>query len=209
MIYKMDEQSKVWDEIYSGLEIEYEELLRKDLRSLIIRMNDLDVSKILDLGCGYGHWSIILAKVGFDVVAADISKEAIEHLRSELENRDLDIRTEVIRADDIDSLEEEFDGVISNSVLDHMMLEDTKKVISKMENIMEKDGRAYLTFDCLEEESDYETLEDGTRMYKKGMKKGTLWRYYSEKEIKEICSQFDILELNELENGKREVWLRK
>lgn len=209
LFYEMVEQSEVWDRIFSTAKIDYDELLRDDLSPIMRKLKNYDVEKILDLGCGYGHWSMILAKTGFDVVSVDISGEAIEHLRGEIEERDIELRTEVLDAENIDSLDERFSCVISNSVLDHMNLNDAIKVLGKIEDILIESGIAYLTFDGKEEESNYETLEDGTRSYLDGIKEGTLWRFYTDEEIKDICSRFELLEFDVSKNGKREVWLRK
>ncbi len=199
-----------WDRIFKKTDVDYSRLVERDLSDIIRKLKGYSVKKVLDLGCGYGHWSIIIAKEGFDVMAVDISSEAISRLDSYISEIELDIKTKVMPAQRLNRLDEKFDCIISNSVLDHLKYSDTEKVVSHIKKKLNKDGIAYVSFDGKDKSHDrYKSLEDGTRVYQEGRKKGMKWRYYSEEEIIDLFSDMKIIELNRTQSGKRGIWVVK
>ncbi|MBA7553724.1 hypothetical protein ES705_46323 [subsurface metagenome] len=56
---------------------------------------------------------------------------------------------------------------------------------------------------------DFVLLNDGTRNYIRGKFKNMLWRYGTDKEIKDLCKDFTIMEFNKRKNGRRNVWIKK
>ena len=167
--------------------------------------------KVLDLGCGLGRWSVTLARTGFQVKAVDISSEAIKKVQTWAKKEDLSIETQVVAGQELDSGNNSFDVIICNSVLDHMPLSEAQKVMLSLERILKPGGIAYISFDGLEKEDqkEYVLLKDETRRYVSGKRKGMLWRFYSDEEIKGLCKKMKMLEFRIRKNGKREVWLSR
>lgn len=68
--------------------------------------------KVLEIGCGTGAISILLAKKGCKVTATDISKEALEvaKINAKLNNVELDLR----HGDLFEPVKEKFDVIIFN-----------------------------------------------------------------------------------------------
>lgn len=152
-----------------------------------------------------------MANAGFRVKAVDISSVAINKLQRWARNEGLSIDTEVCLAQRVNLISEEFDAVICNSVLDHMPYADAVKVIENIKKILKKSGIAFISFDGEDKENENElvVLSDGTRKYIKGKRKGMLWRFYTNEEIKILCKDMEIDEFIEKCNGKRIVWIRK
>lgn len=80
-------------------------------------------SRVLDLGCGVGRTTRVLADEGFDVVGVDISAEMVE--RANRVHPDLDVR--VGDAADLDFEDESFDYVLfSYTGLDYLHPEENR-----------------------------------------------------------------------------------
>jgi len=209
------EIKEFWENCFKRSNIDFKILARRDLSDIIERLNQYQVKRVLDLGCGFGHWSIVLSKAGFRVTAVDISSEAIRRVKTWANEERLSIDTKVCLAQEIHSLmDKDFDAVICNSVLDHMTFADASKVMQGIKDVLKPGGIAYLSFDGLEEgeeegEKEFVVLEDGTRKYTKGNRKGMLWRFYTNEEIRILCKYMEIIEFVEKCNGKREVWVRR
>lgn len=205
------EVKQFWESCFAETDFDFKPLARKDFSNIIERLRECHAKMVLDLGCGFGHWSIALAKAGFQVKAIDISSKAIEKLQEWASEEKLSIDTEVCPAQEINLIDEKFDAVICNSVLDHMPFADAFKVMFNIKDIIKPNGIVYISFDGLEEENgeEFVMLSDGTRIYAKGEREGILWRFYTNEEIKTLCKDMEILKFIEKKNGKREAWVRK
>ena len=54
---------------------------QEDMRKVIRLLKKQGVKRVLDLGCGTGRHTIMLAKAGFDVYGTDVSKEGLKLTR--------------------------------------------------------------------------------------------------------------------------------
>ena len=209
---KKQKSRSFWNRCYVKARYDYKRLARKDWSNLIKRLKRNEVIKVLDLGCGYGTWSIVMARAGFKVKAIDISKIAVGNLKKWAAEENLRIRTQVSSVQKLKTIEK-FNAIICNSVLDHLSLDDAKTAINKIRNMLNHNGLAYISFDGPSEDEEdkkgFMLLDDGTRYYTKGKFKDMLWRYYSDKEIKDLLRAFKILEFRVAKNGRRYVWIKK
>jgi 2-polyprenyl-3-methyl-5-hydroxy-6-metoxy-1,4-benzoquinol methylase len=198
-----------WEKCFDKSDCDYQRLAEKDWKPLIQWLHENDVRNILDLGCGYGHWSIVLARAGFSVKAVDYARSAIGILKKWSTEESLVIDCEINTVQDIIS-ESEFDAVICNSVLDHMMREDAQVAMSNIGRVLKRGGIAYVSFDGPEKDSDtYTILDDGTRHYIAGEFKNMLWRFYTDEEIRGLCGNFRVMRFNTQHSGKRDIWIQK
>ena len=101
-------------------------------------------SRILDLACGYGRFSIEMASRGYDVIGLDYSKELLEIGRSEAARRN--VKVEFVLGDmRAINYSNEFDGVLcwANS-FGFFSDEENAKVLQSIARCLRRDGRLLL-----------------------------------------------------------------
>lgn len=88
---------------------------------IVERLNELDVSsgnlRALDLGCGGGRHSELLASRGFDVTSVDINPAMLEATKERLNKSGYCTTTKTMSVDRLDFEDEIFDVVVSTGVL--------------------------------------------------------------------------------------------
>ena len=89
-------------------------------------------AKILDVGCGYGYWSMQFAKDNFDVIGIDISKETVKNAKLLAKKKKYKINYLVKAAENM-QFKNEFDLAVSVSALQHII--DNKKWEIALENV--------------------------------------------------------------------------
>jgi 2-polyprenyl-3-methyl-5-hydroxy-6-metoxy-1,4-benzoquinol methylase len=101
-------------------------------------------SKILDLACGYGRFSIELASKGYKVVGLDYSSELLQIARSEAERRNVEV--EFVQGDMRQiKYSGEFDGVLcwANS-FGFFSDSDNERVLRLIAGSLRREGRLLL-----------------------------------------------------------------
>ncbi|MDD5340832.1 MAG: signal peptidase II [Patescibacteria group bacterium] len=89
--------------------------------------------RVLDVGCGEGRNAIFLAEEGFEVTGIDISEEAIVRLQNSAHERNLQIKTFTVDANNFE-FNENYDVIISTAVLHLIKREDLSKLILKIQS---------------------------------------------------------------------------
>lgn len=95
--------------------------------------------EILDLGCGTGFMSCLLAKKGYKTTAVDMSTERLSLFREKAEKLNIEIKNN----DLFEFNENNFDLVICQEVIEH--LPDYTKLIDKIEFFLKSGGYAIIT----------------------------------------------------------------
>lgn len=120
-----------------------------DFRRLALRAlvgGHLLPGKTLDLGCGYGHLSMELARRGYPVTAVDISPAMIESLRARAHG--LPLRAETLAAEEIDRLSDgPFMNIVSLDVLEH--IPQDARLLRSLFNRLQEGGRLILVVPAL------------------------------------------------------------
>jgi 2-polyprenyl-3-methyl-5-hydroxy-6-metoxy-1,4-benzoquinol methylase len=95
---------------------------------------------LLDIGCGTGNLSIEFAKLGYDVVATDLSEEMLNIVDYRAKQEEVDIDIEIY--DLLDPIDYEFDVVIASmDVLNHLSdLEDVEFGFTNIYNSISDNG---------------------------------------------------------------------
>lgn len=100
--------------------------------------------KILDVGCGAGFFSILLAKEGHKVVGTDLTKEMIEQSEILAREEKVDCHFIVMDAEKLEFQAESFDVVISRNLT--WTLPNAKKAYREWFRVLKKGG-ILLNFD--------------------------------------------------------------
>jgi SAM-dependent methyltransferase len=187
------------------------ELPPDSLARILERLNPETCRDVLDLGCGYGRWSVALAREGFNLTSVDISPEALGILEDRARESSLQVRT-VARSVDEYVNPDSYDLVLCVSVLDHMPLSWAERAVENIRLSLRRGGLLYATFDHLDPEDEskaFEILPDSTRLHTSGDEEGLLWRFFSNSEIEALLASFELLSFERAESGSRRAWGRK
>ena len=152
-----------WDTLYQSQRVEtmpwYNENfdfdLEKELDERMIINNTNDSIKFLDLGTGPATQAIWLAKRGFKVIGSDLSEAAINRAREIYANEE---NVNFIVDDILNSKfkDNEFDYIFDRGCFHVLLPADRQKYISKIKQILKKDGILFLK--CF---SDKEPRQEG------------------------------------------------
>jgi len=96
---------------------------------------------VLDLGCGAGRHCIYMAKNNFDVVGVDVSKSALKIAKEWVRRENL-TNAAFVQASmtNIPFSGNQFDGVISVSVIHHALKRNIAKAVDEIYRILKKNG---------------------------------------------------------------------
>lgn len=213
MLPTLHETRQFWDSVFLRSVRKGATAGGRDLSGVVEFLRSYGVVSVLDAGCGFGHWSLSLARAGFQLTATDISSEAVRMVENQSRQEGLSITAEVCAMQELEHLGRRFDAIVCNSVLDHMPPHDAALAVRNISQVVEPGGIAYLSFDGLKEMFAEEARQivvhgDGTWQYMSGDRKGMVWRYYQDEEIRQLCLGMEVLEFDTGAHGQRKVWLK-
>lgn len=122
----------------------------------------LNGPKILDVGCGPGHYSSYFIDKGFEVKAIDNSSTM---LRIAI-NRDPRIKTRKLDMTKLDYGNKEFDGLWVCASLPHILKKNVKSVLLDFRRILKNDGCLFVNAIIGHQEHRIETNEEMGENYK-------------------------------------------
>lgn len=88
---------------------------KKELKTFLPKLSKGKL-KILDVGCGAGFFSILLAKMGHEVTGVDLTPDMITHSRELAEEEGVSCTFEVMDAENPDFPDETFDVIVSRNL---------------------------------------------------------------------------------------------
>lgn len=101
--------------------------------------------KILDVGCGSGFFSILLAKCGHDVTGTDLTPEMVEHSIELAKEEQVDCKFLVMDAENLEFEDQSFDVVISRNLT--WTLPNVERAYREWNRVL-KNGGILLNFDA-------------------------------------------------------------
>lgn len=183
---------QITKEAHDAIAEKYYELYKDDVSDL--KYFDLFLSdcglKILDLGCGMGHYSNYMYNKGFEVIGIDISENMLEIAKRN--NHDIDFIVSDIC--DLSVLNnKKFDGVVLAYVLQHLSKEEVINLFNQMNDIVNDNGKLLMF------------LREGNGVVEEIEPIDTRYKYiineYSKEEIKDILLEngweIDLIETKE------------
>lgn len=206
-----DETTDFWNRCFREIDQPLNPVGKDHSDSIVAKFREHNVRSILDVGCGYGRWSIAFAQAGFDVTAVDVSVEAIRLLDQWARTLSLYVSTLVSDVRYLKDFDNRFDGIWCNSVLDHMTYADADRGMVNILRSLKPGGVACLSFDGQDNDPDdaWQSLDDGTRLYVSGSRKGMRWRFFSDQEIRLLVQDAKLLEFVISADGGRQVWIQR
>ena len=128
----------------------YGDIIRKELASFRVKawQNYLreklpaDTRKVLDLGCGPGFFSIILAKMGYEVTAVDCSEGMLAQARQLVKRAGLEITLQQKDINHPEFPDDSFDAIVSRNVT--WTLSNPWQVYEECQRLLRPGGRLLL-----------------------------------------------------------------
>jgi len=102
-------------------------------------------SKVLDLGCGPGFFSIILSSLGYEVTAVDCSEGMLEQARSMIDRAGVKVTLRQMDVNNMEFDDGSFDAIVSRNVT--WTLSDPWRVYGECFRLLRSGGRL-LFFDA-------------------------------------------------------------
>lgn len=99
-------------------------------------------AKVLDVAAGTGNYSLALGKEGYDVTAIDLDEEMVANIIEKGNVMNINVDAKVLNMLDIDSIEEEFDGIvcIGNSLVHLKDENEILKCLRAMKSLLNDNG---------------------------------------------------------------------
>ena len=206
-----EQNQKFWDRAWNGVKTPYTQMPELPyLAAIPVTLQRWNATKILDLGCGSGWLSVYLAREGFDVTGIDIAQHAIELGRQWAEQEQLPIKFEAIDITKMPYSEGTFDGVVANSIFEHLTYDLAVTSLEQVRLALKPGGVFCGCFDKVGGgPGEYFELEDHTHVYTDKGRAGMLLRYFSDDELKQLFETWNLDSMETLESGSRLVWATK
>jgi ubiquinone/menaquinone biosynthesis C-methylase UbiE len=151
--------------------------------------------RVLDLGCGAGRHSILLAKAGFQVVALDISETALKTLEARLKTASIDNAT-LVRHEmgELPFTDDYFDGVICTNVLHHGKFVQIKQATGEVHRVMKKGASAFIVALSAADfrKGNGRKLEPNTYVFDEGEERGIIHHFFPRKELESCFRKFEV-----------------
>jgi len=138
--HRWDVSSKAYDcSPGHGIQSEHEKESWKSLLTKTLGDETLDV---LDVGCGTGVISLLVAEIGHNVTGIDLSEGMLGKAREKADNQKLGAEFRLGDAENLSFENESFDAVINRHLL--WTLPDPERAISEWKRVLKPGGRAII-----------------------------------------------------------------
>lgn len=176
----MIEHIKAWND-------EYKKSIWKGHYSLDALDSCCKKGRLLDAGCGNGKYAIPLGMRGFDVVAADVSLNALKMAGKSSAGRKLDIGLLAANVCQMPFSDSSFDVIWCYGVLQHLLLKERKEAISEFRRLLRKGGLLFIEV-LGKEDMRYGGNEVEPNTFSR--KNGIIYHYFSKGELEKLLEKF-------------------
>lgn len=167
-------------------------------------------TNVLDLGAGGGRHTLLLAQRGFQVVALDVSKTALQVLDRRVRRMGLSNVVAVLHEmQDLPFADNYFDAVVSTNVIQHGRREEILRTLGEVHRVLRAGGSGLLV---VLSDKDYrmgtgKRIEPGTYVFTEGEEKGITHHFFARVDLRACLRGFRITSLREellpVEGGNR------
>lgn len=175
--------------------------VQEDMEDVIGLLKKEGVKRVLDLGCGSGRHTRLLAKYGFTVHSTDVSAEGLRLTRDELEKEHLNAELEKTSCyEKFPFGDDFFDAVISIQVIHHSFHDKIKFCISEIERVLKPKGIVFTTVAANKTPSGgtkFKRVAPRTYVPLDGREEGVPHFIYTKKLMREDFKNFQVLRLHE------------
>ena len=186
---------------------------QEDMPQVIKLLRKEKAKRILDLGCGTGRHTVMLAKAGFEVYGTDISDEGLKLTRIWLEEKGLKARLKKASCYRRFPFKDDFfDAVISVLVIHHNHINKIRFCISEIERVLRPGGIAFIIvpgsiksltkrLDCEVGSERFRKIGKRTFVPLDGDEKGIIHYVYAKAEMKKDFRSFRIIDIHDDSKG--------
>lgn len=143
MTSQLDKIADYWNQRSSGYSLDNQEELLKDQEKWLKLINTYvpiqQGLRVLDLGCGPGFLSILLANQGCQVIGIDYSDQMLEEAKCNAKENEVSINFQKMDVQKLLFEDESFDFVITRNVT--WNLEKPKQAYQEIYRVLKKQGR--------------------------------------------------------------------
>jgi len=154
--------------------------------------------RVVDLGCGSGRHTVLLAQRGFDVIGIDNSPTALSLSREWLTREELSARLAL--ADmrrPLPFRSGVCDGVISTQVIHHALLDTVRATASEIRRILRPGGVVFVSVPSrTDPDETFLEVEPGTFVPASGSEQALPHHIFSPEELGSLFPDFAVLELD-------------
>ena len=105
---------------------------------------DFKNKTLLDIATGSGYVAVEMAKYGVNVIACDMSDQAIANLKKYKKQYSLkNLKLLVCKAENIPLVDNSVDYVVANAILEH--IPDEKQVVLEWKRVLRNNGKMFIT----------------------------------------------------------------
>lgn len=179
-----------FDDFYSNKNYYFNESYSGGLADCLKKHN-VSPCAVLDLGAGEGRNSFFLASSGFNVVSVEPSKVGAEKILRKAQNEKLNIQVYNSEFLSVSNELSEMGLVVALTSLEHMEYSEIGQTVSEIKRILRPGGYVYIlvfTEDDPGFKKDINNASECSLFIK---------HYFKKNELKELFSDFNILEYNE------------
>jgi 2-polyprenyl-3-methyl-5-hydroxy-6-metoxy-1,4-benzoquinol methylase len=110
---------------------------------MLKNIEGIESKKILDMGCGDGALTYLVAREGYDVTGIDNSKEGIEIAKNKFIEYHLEPKFILSDVIDTELETEKYDVIFSSDVIEHLVVPE--KIVAEAHRLLKSDGTFILT----------------------------------------------------------------
>ncbi len=144
---QLEETRRMWDEAADSFDNEpdhglRDEVVRTAWTALLRSHLPAAPAVVLDIGCGTGSLSIVLAELGHHVIGIDLSPAMIDRAREKAASKGVAIQFQVMDAAFPQFEAQQFEVIVCRHLL--WALLDTDQVLQRWANLLKPEGRFLL-----------------------------------------------------------------